>query len=236
MDQKKITIQHTKKWWTLRKILLLVIVCSAITTSLVVVFLKAYKTQEQQQKIPEEIVGNLITLRQMKEEHFYEYYQMFSDDARKNLEFPADMSFGRVVAWLKYEMVESAEGRQLHYLIFDNKDKKLIGSTEIRVKETNKKDDYGQLSAWINEHYRGGGRFQEAFRLINDTYFRLNPKETEYIAHVRLWNQRSYNALKKVGFIDIDYFYENGQKTRYLLQKRKKGGNETYQNSKKIFK
>src|SRR5438093_1246840 len=75
---------------------------------------------------------------------------------------------------------------------------------------------------WLNEGYWGGGRAQEALNLITKTYFRLKPKETSYIAHVRLWNKRGYQALKKGGFEDVGYFYEEGKAARHILEMKRK--------------
>lgn len=164
---------------------------------------------------PEEIKGTIITLKMPKEEYFLDFHNMFSDTVRKNLEFPKHISLGYTIAYLREEMKKSAKGEQLWYMIFDNKDNKLIGGIEIR--ELNDIDP-GQLGCWINENYWGGGRLQEALHLITKMYFSLKPQEKSYIAHVRLWNKRSYYALKKYGLKEVGYFYENGQPARYLLE------------------
>ena len=116
-------------------------------------------------------------------------------------------------------MEQSALGNQLHYLIYDNPTNKIIGSVEIRELDN---INPGQLGCWVNENYWGGGRFQEALHLINKTYFKLKPKADSYIAHVRLWNDRSYRALKKYGLVEEGYFYENGKPARYLLRMYRK--------------
>ena len=116
----------------------------------------------------------------------------------------ADMEVGRM---------EKA-GTMLFYCIFDNKDNKLIGAIDIREKHHN---DVGQFGTWINENYWGGGRFKEATNLIAKVYFATSDDD-DIEAHVRIWNKRSYHALKKCGFKDVDFFYENGEKTRYILK------------------
>jgi RimJ/RimL family protein N-acetyltransferase len=105
------------------------------------------------------------------------------------------------------------------YCIFDAKENKLIGTLEIR--EKNDKDP-GQFGCWLNERYRGGGRIQEAIKLITNIYFRLTDVPL-FTAHVRLWNKRSYRALLKAGFTDTGkFYYEDGKPTRYLLEFRRK--------------
>ncbi len=166
---------------------------------------------------PEEIKGKRITLKRLKEKYFIDYHNMFSATVRKNLEFPDSITLDYTIRYLKEEMRKDRTGAMLMYCIFDNVDNKLIGFLEIREKNDH---DPGQFGCGINENYWGGGRFQEAFTLINELYFKLY-NETSYIAHVRLWNKRSYAALKKVGFIDVGFFYENGIPTRYILEMRK---------------
>lgn len=168
---------------------------------------------------PTEVKGERVTLRTLKEENFLDYHNMFSDTVRKNLEFPKNITFGYTAYYLRLELEQSAQGNQLHYLIFDKPTNKLIGSIEVR-----ELDDInpGQLGCWVNENYWGGGRFQEALHLINKTYFKLKPKADSYIAHVRLWNKRSYHALKKYGFVEEGYFNENGKPARHLLRMYRK--------------
>lgn len=164
--------------------------------------------------VPENIKGNVVTLKQLKEENFIDFHNIFSSIVRKNLEFPEHITLSYTINYLKEEMQKARTGKMLWYGIFDNKENKLIGSIEIRdLNDT----DPGQLGCWINEHYWGKGRFQEALDLISKAYFQLKPNEKQYIAHVRLWNKRSYYALKKYGFKETNYYYENNQPTRYIL-------------------
>lgn len=163
---------------------------------------------------PKEIKGKLITLRELKEDYFFDYHSMFSSTVRKAMEFPESITLDYTIKFLKLEMAKSQEGKQLLYCIFDNKENKLIGAIDIREKNIK---DPGQVGCWINENYWGGGRFQEALKLIIQTYFKLHPDQESFSAHVRLWNKRSYNALKKFGFKDVGYYYEDGKPTRYIL-------------------
>lgn len=165
-------------------------------------------------QIPEEIKGKVITLKRLKEEHFLDFHNMFSGDVRKSYEFPESITLNYTISMLNHDLERERAGNMISYCIFDNKTKKLIG--HIAVRDPNPKD-WGQFSFWINEKFRGGGRAQEAAKLIAKAYFRLKGV-TSFTAHVRLWNQRSYKACKKAGFKDAGFFYENGKPTRYILE------------------
>ncbi len=168
---------------------------------------------------PQEVKGSIVTLRQLKEEYYVSFHTMFSNLVRKNLEFPEFINLGYTIRYLQDLQRRFNEGKLLLYCIFDNKDNKLIGSINIKEKS---EAELGQLGWWINEAYWGGGRAQEALDLMSKTYFRLKPQEKSYIAHVRLWNKRGYLALKKNGFQDLGYFYEDGKPTRYILERKRK--------------
>lgn len=147
-----------------------------------------------------EIKGNVVSLQLLKEDHFLDYHNMFSDTVRKSLEFPKHISLAYTIAFLRSEMKKTARGEQILYMIFDNKDNKLIGGVEIREEND---DDPGNLGCWVNENYWGKGRFQEALRLINKEYFRLRPDRKNYIVFIRDWNKRSYHAFKKFGYEEV---------------------------------
>ncbi len=164
---------------------------------------------------PEEIKGKIITLRLLKEEYFIDFHNEFSSTVRHGFEFPELIDLDYTIRWLKIEVAKIKAGTLLMYCIFDNKDNKLIGATEVRDK--NEKDP-GQFSWWINENYWGGGRAREACKLVTNIYFRLHSDRDSYNVHVRLWNKRSYEALKKSGFKEVGYFYENGKPTRHILE------------------
>lgn len=167
---------------------------------------------------PEIIKGSIITLKRLKEEYYIDYHNMHSVTVRRAIEYPEHTTLDWTIRFLKGEQEKDAAGKVMLYCIFDNKTGKLIGSTEIR--EKNDKDP-GQFSCWINEHYWGGGRTQEAIKLITAAYFKLTHEES-FIAHVRTWNIRSYKALKKAGFIDTGFYYEDNEPSRYILEMRKK--------------
>lgn len=165
--------------------------------------------------VPDDVIGKSVVLRTLKEHYFIDIHNMFSADVRQWLEYPEYVDLEYTIRMLKYEMEESRLGRQLQYCIFDAKDHCFIGLIEVREKRDT---DPGQFGCWLNERYRGGGRIQEAIKLISNIYFRLH-KVDSFTAHVRLWNKRSYNALLKAGFKDTGkFFYEDGKPTRYLLE------------------
>lgn len=169
-------------------------------------------------KAPTEIRGNKVTLRSLKEQYFIDYHNMFSSSVRKMMEFPDYITLDYTIRFLKMELEKIARGETFYYIIFDNQENKLIGYIEIREKN---ETDPGKFGWWINENYQGKGYSAEAIKLIVPAYFKLHPEVKAFTAHVRLWNKRSYFALKKFGFKDIGYFYEGGQPTRYILEYRK---------------
>ncbi|MFH1644122.1 MAG: GNAT family N-acetyltransferase [bacterium] len=164
--------------------------------------------------LPKEIKGNVVTLKRFDLKYFNDFHKIFSKEIRKAIEYPEKITFGFTKSMLLHDMKLEREGKGIFYFIFNNKDNKLIGWIEIKDKNI---EDPGQFSISINENYRGKGRAQEAIQIISDIYFKYKD-EDEYIAHVRLWNQRSYKALIKAGFKDVDRFYEDGEPTRYILK------------------
>jgi len=132
----------------------------------------------------------------------------------KPLYYPTRPSFEFIQNRLKRELAREAKGDTFLYMVFDNKENQLVGAVEIR--EKNPKDP-GQFSCWLNDKYWGGGRFQEAIKLITREYFKVK-KVPSFNAHVETWNLRSFYALKNAGFNLVDFYYQNGQKTRYILE------------------
>lgn len=193
----------------------LVMIGGVVAVCVALFMVQTCNTAEQVIPAPEVLYGEKVILRQPKEEYCMNYHKAFSDDVRKNLEFPLQISYAYTVHYFKHELERVRKKEMLMYLIFDKKEDKLIGSTEIR--ELNDLDP-GQLGIWINEHYRGGGRALEALRLIIGTYFKVHPEHKSFIAHVRLWNQASYKLLTKAGLQDIGRFYEHGEPRRYIMQ------------------
>ena len=170
---------------------------------------------------PAEIVGSIITLKRLSEEHIIDYHNMFSAKVRQGMEFPEETNLGYTIAFLQRDLDRAHHGEMLAYAIFDNKDACLIGSIEIREKTTEEYTTHGQFGVWLNEKYWGGGRTQEAVKLMAKTYFRFHENADSFNAYVRVWNKRSYYALKKAGFTDVGYVYENGKATKYVLEFRR---------------
>ena len=149
---------------------------------------------------PDVIPGKIVTLKKLHEEHFIDYHNMFSSVVREAYKSPKHITLDYTIRILRYTMDLANKGDTLYYVIFDNKDNKLIGSIEIREKND---VDPGQLGCWINENYWGGGRIQEAYKLIADAYFKLKPHESSFEAQVYHWNIRSLKAMQKAGFVFI---------------------------------
>lgn len=149
---------------------------------------------------PDTVPGKLVTLKKLREEYFIDFHNMFSSKVRELFESPKHITLDYTIRILRYIMELNDKGETLYYCIFDNKDNRLIGAIEVREKND---IDPGQMGCWINENYWGGGRIQEAYKLIGQTYFNLKPQEKSFDAHVRVWNIRSYKAMKKFGFIDV---------------------------------
>jgi RimJ/RimL family protein N-acetyltransferase len=165
---------------------------------------------------PQEIVGKIITLKKISLAYAFDYFTMYSPMVRKLFEAPEKITFSDVEYDISEKERQMNKGTRCTYIIWDNKDKKLVGAIEIRER---RKDDNGQLGMWLNEKYWGGGRIHEAMKLISKVYFEVNPLVSNYIAHVRPWNMRSLRAMLKTGFRKIDDFIEEGKITRYVLQK-----------------
>jgi RimJ/RimL family protein N-acetyltransferase len=166
---------------------------------------------------PNEIKGTLITLKKLKEEYFIDFHNMLSMSVRRDMEYPEHMPLDWTIRLLREEKEKDTANKTMFYCIFENKTNRLIGEIQIRDKTD---ADRGQMGCWINENYRGQGYIQEAIKLATAVYFRTTD-EDHFIAHVRLWNPRSYKALKKAGFVDVGYFNEDNERSRYILEMRK---------------
>ena len=178
-----------------------------------------YSTPAALEKLPDEIRGSIISLKSLKEEYYPIMHEMYSNTVRKNMEHPAVINFGYTIAYMRDLERKATTTKSVVYIVWDNQDAKPIGYVEVREYDPK---DVGQLGCWINEKYWGKGRIVEAIKLITDVYFKAYPDEKSYIAWVRLWNERSYKALKKAGLVEIGYAYEDGKPTRYILEMRRK--------------
>lgn len=164
---------------------------------------------------PEEITGNIITLKKLTAASAFDYYKMFSPNVRKYIEFPEKITFGYIAQYLHLQEEKIKRGLMIAYNIWDNKDNQMVGSIQIREKNVN---DVGQLGMWINDAYRGGGRIQEALYLISQAYFKARPETPNYVAHVRPWNTASIKAMEKFGFKKVGDYIEDGKVTRYIFE------------------
>ena len=167
---------------------------------------------------PKKIVGKIVTLEEISMKHLDEFHKAFSKKVRRLVEYPQKVTIAFDRALIKHDVEAVQKGKMINYVIFDNKDKKLIGAIEIKDKNP---EDPGQLSDWINENYWGGGRFRESLKIISLVFFKYKKNEKEFDAHVRLWNKRSYLAHKNAGMEDSGPIYENGRETkRHMIMKR----------------
>ncbi len=210
-----------KLWWqSLHKavkfgLLAVVVAClGGITTYYV-----AHDKVEHHDQAPTIIQGTVISLKPLKEEYYAELHNMFSNAVRKGLDFPAVIDFAYTINYLRELDHRAQTTKGIHYIIFDNNDQKPIGSIEVREYDP---EDYGQMGVWINEKYWGGGRTVEAIKLIAKAYFNLYPDETNFIAFARPWNQRSYKAMLKAGFVDEGFKYVDATPLWYQLRMHKK--------------
>jgi RimJ/RimL family protein N-acetyltransferase len=163
----------------------------------------------------DEIKGKKITLKRLKPEYAKDFHDVYSSEiVRKPLYIPLNVDLEWTKKYIQKKLTKEKIGKTMIYVIFDNKDNKLIGHVEIRDP---KSTDPGQMGCWLNENYWGSGRIQEALDLISKEYFRVK-NVNKYNAHVEMWNLRSYYALKKFGFKLVDFYYENGKATRYILE------------------
>ncbi len=146
--------------------------------------------------LPNEIIGNIITLKIISLYYLNEYYSAFSPKVQRMLNIShADGTYENTKKYLIKKNILQKNSEQLFYFIFDNFDKKLIGKIEIR----NFNHKKGQLGVWINEKYWGNGRYQEALKLISNLYFSYTNNDY-YTAQIHEFNLRSLFASIKYGF------------------------------------
>lgn len=160
-----------------------------------------------------QLVGKVVTLKELDKRYFDDYLVMFSQAVRASLHV-ADQVVER--SYLDQSLENHNDGKTFFYCIFDNEDNRLIGAIEIR----NKLHARGQLGSWINENYWGGGRYREALQLISDAYFQKTD-QSSYTAHVDVANERSYYAHKRAGFIDAGLIDGPWGKQYKLIMRRK---------------
>lgn len=154
--------------------------------------------------------GNIVTLKPLKEDFFESYHKMFSPTVRQAVGLSPTSELRDTATFLKATM--SDPQHLMFYCIFDNQANKLIGSVVIRT------PDYpnGQLGAWLNENFWGGGRYQEALYLALKKYFESTAYDSIY-AFVEVGNERSLKAHQKMGFQIVEKLPEDKNRLREKL-------------------
>ncbi|MFH1461751.1 MAG: GNAT family protein [bacterium] len=218
-----------KNKYSIKKIIIgVILTLSIIFATLYLIIPKFVSKNSTQNKItstfqfsrpdnrPDEIKGQTITLKRLQPYYYKEYFEKINyPEVLKPLYFPKKLSFKWIEEYLDEEIEKETEGETFLYLIFDNNNNELIGSVEIR--EPNPKDP-GQYGCWITPKYWGTGKLQEAFKLLVENYFKIQPNVEKFNAHVEMWNLRSYYALKKCGFKLVKTLHFKTQPSRYLLE------------------
>lgn len=148
---------------------------------------------------PQEIKGKLVTLRLLRPDFFKEYHAMMSATVRQILGLPTNPPFEATRDFLANGLVECEKLDHLFYVIFDAATNKLIGAIKIRAYDSQEALDRGMVGSWLNENYWGGGRYQEALRLILNAFWAIN-QCSEVTAYINVQNERSLRAHQKAGF------------------------------------
>jgi len=164
---------------------------------------------------PDTVTGQIVTLKKLTLDSAVDYYKLLSKELSEFLELPENISQNYINQHIQIKFDKMQKNLKIAYNIWDNRDNRMVGATEIRKKDP---DDPGQFEIWINENYHGGGRAQEAMYLISKAYFEANPTIKSYNAYVRPWNPRSLRALEKFGFKKSYDRVENGKTTDYVLE------------------
>jgi RimJ/RimL family protein N-acetyltransferase len=153
----------------------------------------------------EDLVGQIVTLKTLHEDHFQSYHDMLSSIIKEAIGIPKEQTFEETERFLKKKLIEIANNTILFYCVFDNKKNELIGAIELREPGFFN----GQLGGWINENYWGGGRYQEALDLLIQKYFASTDQHVVN-AYIKKRNTRSLNAHEKYGFKIIREFEKDG--------------------------
>ncbi len=148
------------------------------------------------------IIGNITTLKPLQEQFFEEYHRMFSPIVRQAIGLPPTSEPHETADFLKAALEDPQH--RMFYCIFDNQTNKLIGSVCIRTPN----HPNGQLGAWVNENFWGGGRYQEALYLLLMQYFASTHNDSVN-AFIEVNNKRSLKAHQKTGFEIVEKLPED---------------------------
>ena len=141
------------------------------------------------------IAGDHIYLKELSQDHFTDYLDMFSPRVQEILGVSSPMA---ELAYVQEQEQKQQKSDTLFFCIFERATELLVGSIKIRSKVYR-----GQLCTWVHEDYWGTGYFKEAFKLASDAYFKKYPHEDHFTARVDMSNKRSYNALLKLGCKEV---------------------------------
>ena len=141
------------------------------------------------------IVGTQIYLKELSQDHFTDYLDMFSPRVQELLGVSSPLA---ELAYVQTQEHKQQTGDTLFFCIYEQTTELLIGSIEIRSKAHR-----GQLCTWLHEDYWGMGYFKEAFKLASQLYFKKYPHESNFTARVDISNKRSYNALLNLGCTEV---------------------------------
>lgn len=177
-------------------------------------------------RIPEEILGQNISLRRLQVSDIPEYDAMMSTETVQNLYVNGlaiikDAQFTE--REIKANVGKMEQGKEMAYVIVDNTTQRIIGGVTAHFENTNR--DGSLISQWLNEKYRGKGYIQEALKLLTTKFFELTGK-TRVSATARVENTPSVKALQKAGFYITDRrkdSRETGRLGDYFILELQKG-------------
>jgi RimJ/RimL family protein N-acetyltransferase len=167
-------------------------------------------------KFADEIKGSIITLRKNHRDVTDDVHLALSPTVRQGLSFKDPWTYESTYNFHQWVCSRIERGELISYLIYDNQDNKLIGAVEIRSYWAL---DPGQIGAWMNENYWGGGRIQESVMLMLNEYYKQTGKKV-YNAEVEMFNIRSLKAFKKMGFVEkgIRNDLRTGKPIRFITE------------------
>lgn len=132
--------------------------------------------------------GRLVVLYPLAQGHISSYVQHYSVRVQQLLHVD------NLQQEIRYVHQSLTDKNSFFYGITQKSSPTIIGAIEIRSPVYR-----SQLYCWLNEHYWGKGYFQEAMQLVAIHYFKVTGHGT-ICACVDYENERSFYALKKVGF------------------------------------